>query len=93
MGLLEAVDRDLLQPPVVLRNWRPGDAYRPRGRHQVRKLKRLFLERRIAVRRRSHWPVLTSAGRLVWASGFPVAAEFAAGGTTRAGLVIAEEKL
>jgi hypothetical protein len=33
---------------------------------------------------------LTSAGSLVWALGFPIAEEFAAGSGTRAGVVIIE---
>jgi len=36
---------------------------------------------------------LTSGGDLVWARGFTVAAEFAANERTRAGVVIAEEKI
>jgi len=89
----EALDRDLLNPPLVLRNWRPGDAYRPRGHRRVQKLKRLFLDCRIAARERTLWPVLTSAGRLAWARGLPAAEEFAPSAATRAGLVIAEEVL
>jgi tRNA(Ile)-lysidine synthase len=76
---------------MILRNWRPGDSYRPLGRKRDRKLKRLFLESRVPRSIRGSWPVLTSAGRLVWASGYPVADEFAARPETRTGLVIAEE--
>jgi tRNA(Ile)-lysidine synthase len=91
--LAEVLDRDLLRPPLVLRNWRPGDAYRPRGRRRVHKVKRMFLVRRVAARERRSRPVLTSAGRLVWAAGLPVAADFAAGEATRAALVVLEEAL
>ena len=89
----EALDADRLRSPLVLRNWRPGDSYRPRGRRHVRKLKRLLLESRVAARERNGWPVLTSAGALVWARGLPVAEEFAPQPHTKAGLVIAEESL
>jgi tRNA(Ile)-lysidine synthase len=88
-----ALDAELLRPPLVLRNWRPGDAYRPCGSRSVRKLKRLFLDRRIAVRERASWLVLTSAGRVAWASRMPAAAEFAVRPGTRAGLLIDEESL
>jgi tRNA(Ile)-lysidine synthase len=90
---VEALDVDRLRSPLVLRNWRPGDAYRPRGRGRMRKLKQLFLKERIAVRERARWPVLTSAGKLVWVRGMPPAEEFLAGRETRKGLVIAEEGL
>jgi tRNA(Ile)-lysidine synthetase-like protein len=87
-----ALDFDKLRWPLILRNWRAGDSYRPHRRSRVRKLKRLLLESRVPMRDRVSWPVLTSAGALVWALGFPVADEFAPRSGTRAGLVIAEEK-
>ncbi|HTV58837.1 MAG TPA: tRNA lysidine(34) synthetase TilS [Verrucomicrobiae bacterium] len=83
-----ALDADLLRTPLVLRNWRPGDAYRPCGRRQSKKLKQLFLARRVPVRQRASWPVLESAGRVVWAWRFPPAAEFGIGRQTRAGVLI-----
>ncbi len=89
----EALDRDLLRSPLVLRNWRQGDSYRPRGRRRVHKLKRLLLESRVPLRERIGWPVLTSAGALAWVRGLPAAQEFAPQEGTKAGLVILEESL
>ena len=86
------LDFERLRWPLVLRNWRPGDSYRPRGHRRARKLKRLFLESRVPRQARTGWPVLTSAGDLVWAWGYPVAEEFAPGPETRTGLLIAEEQ-
>jgi len=88
----ETLDFDRLRWPLILRNWRPGDSYRPHRRRRVRKLKRMLLESRVPRCDRTSWPVLTSAGALVWALGCPVADEFAAGSGTRAGVVIAEEE-
>jgi tRNA(Ile)-lysidine synthase len=87
------LDRDRLLSPLVLRNWRPGDALRLLGRQRAHKLKRLLNEKRVSRWERDGWPVLTSGGIVAWARGFPVAAEFAADERTRAGIVIAEEKL
>jgi len=87
-----ALDFDRVQWPLVLRNWRPGDSYRPHGSRRVRKLKRLLLESRVPQRARGGWPVLTSEGKVVWASGCPVAEEFAASTGTQLGLVIGEEE-
>jgi hypothetical protein len=39
------------------------------------------------------WPVLTSGGEIAWTRGLPVAAEFAAGSSTRSGVVITEVPL
>jgi tRNA(Ile)-lysidine synthase len=88
-----AIDGESLRSPLLLRNWRPGDALRPLGRRRPLKLKQFLREGRIAVRERQGWPVLTSAGALVWARGLPVAAEFSPGRGTRTGVLITEEAL
>ena len=87
------LDADRLTPPLVLRNWRPGDAYRLPGKRQAQKLKRLFSDARIRISDRERWPVLTSAGRIAWTRGWPPAAEFLAGKETKRRVVILEEKL
>jgi tRNA(Ile)-lysidine synthase len=88
-----ALDFDRVEWPLILRNWHPGDSYRPRGSRRVRKLKRLLLESRVPRTARGSWPVLTSGGRVIWASGYPVAEELAPHPGTRTGLVIGEEEL
>ncbi len=87
-----ALDFDLVKWPLVLRAWRPGDSYRPHGSRHVRKLKRLLLQSRVPRSERASWPVLTSEGKVIWASGYPVADEFAAHPGTQIGLVIGEEE-
>ena len=87
------LDRERLRFPLVLRNWCPGDRFRPQGHQSVHKLKRLLNEKRISRWDRDGWPVLTSGGILVWARGFAVAAEFAANEGTRTGILIVEEKI
>jgi tRNA(Ile)-lysidine synthase len=89
----DVIDFDRLQWPLVLRSWRPGDSYRPHGHRSVQKLKRLFLESRVPRSSRASWPVLTSAGQLVWASGYPVAGDFAPHSATRTGIVVGEQEL
>ena len=88
-----AIDGELLRPPLLLRNWHPGDSLRPQGRRRPYKLKQFLREGRVAVRERQGWPVLTSAGALVWARGLPVAAEFSPGESTRTGVLITEEAM
>jgi tRNA(Ile)-lysidine synthetase-like protein len=63
------------------------------GHQSAHKLKRLLNEKHVSRWERDGWPVLTSGGELVWARGFPVAAEFAANERTQAGILIAEEKI
>ncbi|HVB85617.1 MAG TPA: tRNA lysidine(34) synthetase TilS [Candidatus Dormibacteraeota bacterium] len=88
-----ALDADRLRMPLILRNWRPGDAYRPRGRRQIHKLKQMFAAGRIPVRDRAGWPILESGGQIVWALGMPAAREFSADEGTAIGVVIEEERL
>jgi tRNA(Ile)-lysidine synthase len=88
-----ALDFDRVQWPLVLRNWRPGDSYRPHGSRRVRKLKRLLLESRVPRSARGSWPVLTSDEKVIWAHGYPVAEELAPRQGTQVGLVIGEEEL
>lgn len=86
-----ALDRDLLDSPLVLRSWRPGDSFRPKGRRSSHKLKQFLRMKRVGVSDRAGWPVLTSANKLVWTRGLPVAAGFASKPATRAGVIITEE--
>src|SRR6266478_4439425 len=87
------LDRDALQSPLVLRNWRPGDKLRPCGHRSAHKLKRLLNQKRVSRWEREGWPVLTSGGLLAWARGVPAVAEFAASDKTRSGVVITEEAI
>lgn len=86
-----ALDFDRVRWPLVLRNWHPGDSYRPHGSRRVLKLKRLLLKSRIPRNARGAWPVLTSEGKVIWASGYPVAEGLAPYAGTKTGLVIHEE--
>jgi tRNA(Ile)-lysidine synthase len=89
----QALDADLLRAPLILRNWRPGDAYRPRGRRHIQKLKQMFLQNRIPGRERGLWPVLECQGQVIWTRGMPPAIEFCARERTLAGIFIEEHPL
>jgi tRNA(Ile)-lysidine synthase len=84
------LNHDALCNPLVLRNWRPGDTFQPLGHRKSHKLKRLLNEARVNRWERDGWPVLTSAGVIAWARGFPVGAAFAATAETQAGVRIEE---
>lgn len=88
-----ALDAGLLRAPLILRNWQPGDAYRPLGHRRIRKLKEMFRLRRVLSEERALWPVIESGGRVAWARGMPPADEFCAREGTRAGVLIEEHPL
>lgn len=89
----QALDADLLRAPLVLRNWRPGDAYRPHGRRHIHKLKQMFLQNRIPGHERGLWPVLECEGQVIWTRGMPPAIEFCARKQTLVGVSIEEQPL
>ena len=84
------LDIERLCWPLVLRNWRAGDGYRPVGSRHVRKVRRLLLDSRIPLNLRANWPVLFSAGEPVWTAGCPAAHDFSPGPGTHSSLLIAE---
>lgn len=85
------LDAERLCAPLVLRNWKPGDAYCPFGRSSQLKVSRMLMAGRIDLGQRALWPILTSAGRVAWADRMPVAKEFSASEATRTGLWIVED--
>ncbi len=66
-----------LGPKLLIRNWLPGDRFRPAHTGSEEKLKRLFSEKRIPADQRPLWPVGLAGSQIVWVRGFPVAQEYA----------------
>lgn len=64
------LDADRLQPPLTIRAWRPGDAYRPEGAPGRRKLQDLFTDTKIPRAHRGRIPVLADAAGVLWVAGF-----------------------
>jgi tRNA(Ile)-lysidine synthase len=85
------LDRGRLHEPLALRNWRPGDALQPTGHRNRHTVARLLNELGASRWEKERWPVLTSAGKVAWVSGLPVADEFAVAEGSRAAVVITEE--
>jgi tRNA(Ile)-lysidine synthase len=85
------LDRERLSLPLILRHWRAGDAMRPAGHRKRHTLARFLNELGQSRWKKESWPVLTSAGKVAWALGMPVAEEFAVMESSRTGVVITEE--
>jgi PP-loop family/TilS substrate C-terminal domain len=88
-GQCDVLDADLLGQPLALRNWRPGDIYRLPGNGHAQKFKRYFASRRISLRDRPGWPVLSSGPEIAWTRGF-VAANFRTKKGSKRGLLVLE---
>jgi tRNA(Ile)-lysidine synthase len=76
------VDASSIGPYVRIRNWKPGDYYRPVGL-PAGKLKKLFQRARIPRRHRASWPVVVTDSSIVWVASFPVSREFAPRGQSQ----------
>lgn len=75
------LNRTLLAPELTVRNWRAGDRFFPAHSQSPKKVKELLQPGRLGARfspaERKLWPVIESAGEIVWVRGFPVAQAFA----------------
>lgn len=67
------LDAARLEFPLLVRNRRPGDRYRPLGAPGGKKLKEIFRAKGVAEEERDRRPVFVSGGEVVWAQGLPAA--------------------
>jgi tRNA(Ile)-lysidine synthase len=84
------LDRERIGLALVVRWWQAGDKMKPAGHQKRHKLSRLLNELGVSRWAKETWPVVVCGGEIVWTRGLPVAAEFAAGDTTRKAVVITE---
>jgi len=76
--LMDWLDWDRISGALEVRNWRPGDQYRPVGRAGEEKLKYLFQQARIPLWERRSWPVITHGDEIIWSRRFGPAASLLA---------------
>jgi tRNA(Ile)-lysidine synthase len=62
-------DKDTLSFPMVIRNFRPGDAFKPLGVGGTQKLKKFFIDKKIPRSERIKCPILLSRGKIIWVVG------------------------
>ena len=62
-------DRDCLQFPLVVRNFRPGDRFSPLGMEGTQKLKKYFSNNKISAHQRKKCPLLLSKNKIIWVVG------------------------
>src|SRR5207247_775089 len=71
LGQRVFVDGEAMGPYVTIRNWKPGDYYRPVGL-PAGKLKKLFQRARIPRGHRMRWPVIVADSTIVWVASFQI---------------------
>ncbi|HEY6273585.1 MAG TPA: tRNA lysidine(34) synthetase TilS [Terriglobales bacterium] len=91
------LDRTRLAPRLAVRNWRPGDRFFPARTKGPKKLKELLEPGRtigrVSPAQRKSWPVVESAGEIVWVRGFPVPEAVASSPQDQEAVLIEETEL
>lgn len=86
------IDFEKIELPLIVRNRREGDLYRPIGSPGKKKINEVFRQRGILPRERSHIPLIISKNEVIWAPGIPVSENFKIGDKTKKVLLIEVEK-
>jgi len=66
------LDYQVLQFPLRIRNFRPGDRFQPLGVEGSQKLKEFFIDHKIPRFERSKIPLLISGEKIVWVVGYRI---------------------
>jgi len=67
----EAVfDLQAVAPSLIVRNFRAGDRFRPLGMCGQKKIKELFIDRKVPSEIRRRWPFLLSGNEILWIPGY-----------------------
>ena len=76
------LDRASLSPELTVRNWRAGDRFFPAYTQSPKKVKELLqpgrLGQELSRAERRVWPVIVSAGEIIWMRGYPPPQAFVA---------------
>ncbi len=62
-------DMDKVRFPFVIRNFRPGDRFRPLGSSGKQKLKKFFIDHKISRIERARCPIVLSRNKIIWVAG------------------------
>lgn len=72
----EVLHAKVLEAPLRLRTWRPGDRFRPLGLHGRKKLQDFFVDAKVPRDERQRVPLLIAGDRIAWVVGHRIADEF-----------------
>lgn len=77
------LDLEALRWPLMVRNFRAGDKFMPLGLNGFKKLKEVFIEKKIPREERRRIPILESSGDIVWVAGIRIDHRYRVKGGTR----------
>lgn len=65
-------DMDRINFPMVIRNYRHGDRFRPLGMNGTQKIKKYFINNKVPKPKRARCPVLLSRTKIIWLVGYRI---------------------
>jgi tRNA(Ile)-lysidine synthase len=77
------VDLDRIEWPLLVRNFRVGDKFMPLGLKGSKKVKDVFIEKKISSQDRRRIPILTSGNDIIWVCGIGIDDRYRVRGTTK----------
>lgn len=67
------LDSDLIEFPLRLRKWKPGDAFMPFGMEQMKKISDFFIDLKLSIPQKEDAWILTDAfHRIIWVVGYRI---------------------
>jgi len=76
-------DMNSLAFPLTIRNFRPGDRFKPLGMTGTQKLKKFFINQKVPCRERNKCPILLSRQKIIWVAGHRIAESVKVSPSTR----------
>lgn len=92
-SLQELIDRDKMEGPLIVRNRREGDRFRPLGMRGSKKLKDFFIDAKVPQWQRDEVPLLCDQNGVIWVVGMRLSEDYKVGSETREVLQIEASKL
>lgn len=66
------IDYDAVRMPLVIRNWQPGDRFKPLGLSGTKKLQDFFSDRKIPRSQRPLVPIVLFQDKIAWVCGYQI---------------------
>lgn len=86
------LDLDLLDFPLVLRNWEQGDKFMPLGMQNFKKISDFLIDKKVPLIKKTEVKVLCSGDNIVWLVGFRIDERFKVSSRTTKVFYIKKQK-